>query len=150
MANNDLEIKIDITSLSTYLNKVKDIPSLSKMDAPMYLRDFIVGQDTAALLLAKAIQADINAKAKLEEAESIAYLDNAKEYLESRQIKDSSEARKRYISIDPAVKAAQDNKAKTEALVALLKNKLSVLRQSHDTLKKIVYDNNKGTDWEGY
>lgn len=115
----------------------------------VYLRDFIIGQDVAGALLARAVQADIKAKARLEQAESIAYLDNASEYLQARNIKDSSEARKRYIPIDEGVVKASDDKARTEALVSLLKNKLSILRQSHDDLKKILYGDNHMTGYEG-
>lgn len=140
---------IDVTQLSTYLNKVKDIASINKMMGATYLRDFIEGQDVAGALLAKAVQADIRAKARLEQAEAIAYLDNASEYLQSRNIKDSSEARKRYIDVDPNVVAAKDNKAKTEALVSLMKNKVSILRQAHDDLKKILYGDQQMTNWEG-
>ncbi len=114
-----------------------------------YLRDFIEGQDVAGLLLAKAVQADIKAKARLEQAEAIAYLDYATSYLQSKNIKDSSEARKRYIDIDDSVIAAKDHKAKTEALVSLMKNKLSVLRQAHDDLKKILYGDQHMTGYEG-
>lgn len=140
---------IDVTSLAEYLEKVKDIASINKMMGATYLRDFIEGQDLAGALLAKAIQADAKAKAKLEQVEAIAYLDKASDFLKEKNIKDSSEARKRYIDIDPDVINAKDNKAKTEALVSLLKNKLSVLRQSHDDLKKILYGDNHSTQWEG-
>jgi hypothetical protein len=142
-------VSLDITVLATYLDKVKEIASVNKMMGAVYLRDFIVGQDVAGALLARAVQADIKAKARLEQAESIAYLDNASEYLQARNIKDSSEARKRYIPIDEGVVKASDDKARTEALVSLLKNKLSILRQSHDDLKKILYGDNHMTGYEG-
>jgi hypothetical protein len=119
------------------------------MMAPVYLRDFILGQDVAATLLAKAVQADNKAKAALEFAESTAYLENAKAYLDARGIKDTSEARKQYVNVDPAVVQAKDQKAMTEAMVVLLKSKLSELRQSHDTLKKITYGDNSMTPYEG-
>jgi DNA primase len=140
---------VDITQLAIYLDKIKDISSLNKMMGAAYLRDFIQGQDVAGALLAKAIQADIKAKSKLDQAEAIAYLDRATEYLKDRNIKDSSEARKRYVDIDEEVMTAKDNKAKTEALVSLLKNKLSILRQSHDDLKKILYGDSNMSQWEG-
>jgi hypothetical protein len=140
---------VDITQLAIYLEKIKDISSLNKMMGAAYLRDFIQGQDVAGALLAKAIQADIKAKSRLDQAEAIAYLDRATEYLKDRNIKDSSEARKRYIDIDEEVMTAKDNKAKTEALVSLLKNKLSILRQSHDDLKKILYGDSNMSQWEG-
>lgn len=141
--------QLDITQLAFYLDKAKKIASVSKMMAGVYLQDLIVGQDIAGQMLAKAIQADIKAKSKLDELEAIAYLDRASEYLKERNIKDSSEARKRYVDVDPDVIAAKDNKAKTEALVSLLKNKLNVLKMSHDDLKKINYGDNNMTQYEG-
>jgi hypothetical protein len=141
--------QLDITQLSIYLDKAKKIASVSKMMAGVYLQDLIVGQDIAGQMLAKAIQADIKAKSKLDEMEAIAYLDKASEYLKERNIKDSSEARKRYVDVDSDVIAAKDNKAKTEALVALLKNKLNVLKMSHDDLKKITYGDSNMTQFEG-
>lgn len=140
---------IDVTSLTEYLDKVKELASINKMMGANYLRDFIQGQDVAGALLAKAIQADIKAKARLEQAEAIAYLDKASDFLKEKAIKDSSEARKRYVDIDQDVLNAKDNKARTEALVSLLKNKLSILRQSHDDLKKILYGDQHMSNWEG-
>jgi hypothetical protein len=140
---------IDVTALATYLDKVKEIASVNKMMGAVYLRDFIIGQDVAGALLAKSVQADIRAKSALEQAEAIAYLDNASDYLKQRNIKDSSEARKRYVDVDPGVISAKDHKAKTEALVSLMKNKLSVLRQAHDSLKKVLYGDSNMTNWEG-
>lgn len=149
MSEDNQLATVDITRLATYLSKVKEIASINKMMGATYLRDFIEGQDVAGQLLAKAVQEDIKAKAKLEQAEAIAYLDYASDYLKSKNIKDSSEARKRYVDIDDGVIAAKEHKAKTEALVSLMKNKLSVLRQSHDDLKKILYGDSNGTQWEG-
>jgi len=140
---------IDISQLAIYLDKANQIASVSKMMVGVYLQDLIKGQDIANSLLAKAIQTDIKAKTKLEYAESIAYLDKAAEYLQSKGIKDSSEARKRYVDIDPDVIAAKDKKAQTEALVALLKGKANVLRQSHDDLKKLHYGDQHMTGYEG-
>jgi len=140
---------VDITDLATYLQKVDDIPSVSKMMGGVYLRDFIKGQDVAGQLLAKAIQADVRCKAKLDQAKAEAYLDRAADYLKQRSIKESSEARKMYVDVDPDVIQAQENKAKTEALVSLMKNKLSVLRQAHDDLKKLLYGDNHMTGFDG-
>lgn len=140
---------LDVTSLARYLDKVKEIASVNKMMGAVYLKDFIEGQDVAGGMLARAVQADIKAKARLEQAEAIAYLDNAADYLKARNIKDSSEARKRYVDVDADVITAKDQKARTEALVALLKNKLSILRQAHDDLKKVLYGDNYQTPFEG-
>ena len=140
---------IDVTQLAVYLGKVKEIASINKMMGATYLRDFIEGQDVAGAMLARAIREDAKAKARLEQAEAIAYLDNAADYLKSKGIKDSSEARKRYVDVDENVVAAKDKKAQTEALVSLMKNKLSVLRQAHDDLKKILYGDSHMTGYEG-
>lgn len=149
MSENNQVATIDVTQLATYLSKVKEIASINKMMGATYLRDFIEGQDVAGQLLARAVQADLKAKARLEQAEAVAYLDTASDYLKVKQIKDSSEARKRYVDIDENVLAAKDHKAKTEALVSLMKNKLSVLRQAHDDLKKILYGDGHMTQYEG-
>lgn len=140
---------IDISQLAIYLDKANQIASVSKMMVGVYLQDLIKGQDIANSLLARAVQADIRAKSKLDYAESIAYLDRASDYLQSKGIKDSSEARKRYIDIDDEVIAAKDRKAQTEALVTLLKGKANVLRQSHDDLKKLHYGDQYMTGHEG-
>jgi hypothetical protein len=140
---------IDVGQLAIYLDKANQIASVSKMMAGVYLQDLIKGQDIAGQLVAKAVQADIKAKARLEQAEAIAYLDKAGDYLASKQIKDSSETRKRYIDIDVDVIAAKDHKAMTEAMVSLFKNKLSVLRQSHDDLKRIAYSDQYLSGYEG-
>ncbi len=146
---SDLTPRVDITQLAEYVNKIEELSSVNKMMAPVYLRDYIMGQDVAANLLARAMQADSRAKAKVEQAEAIAYLERARDYLESKQIKDTSEARKQYVNIDPDVLVAKDNRARTEALVSLLKSKLSQLRQAHDDLKKIAYGDQNLTPYEG-
>lgn len=146
---SDLTQKVDITRLAGYVNKIEELSSISKMMAPVYLKDFIMGQDCAAHLLARAMQADSKAKARLEKAESIAYLEKAREYLLKHEIKDTSEARKQYVNIDEEVLLAKDQRAQTEALVSLLKSKLSQLRQAHDDLKKIAYGDMNLTPYEG-
>ena len=146
---SDLPEKVDITRLAMYVNKIEELSSINKMMAPVYLKDYIMGQDVAANLLAKAIQADSKAKAKLDYVESIAYLEKAHAYLEQHSIKDTSEARKQYVNIDLDVRNAKDTKANTEALVTLLKSKLSQLRQAHDDLKKIAYGDQNLTPYEG-
>lgn len=148
--NDDRQVAtVDVTELAVYLGKVKEIASVNKMMGATYLRDFIQGQDVAGQLLARAIREDGKAKAKLEQAEAIAYLDYATDYLKSKGIKESSEARKRYVDIDDAVMTAKDKKAQTEALVSLMKSKLSILRQAHDDLKKFLYGDTHMTGFEG-
>lgn len=146
---SDITQRVDITQLATYVNKIQELSSVNKMMAPVFLRDFIIGQDVAANLLAKAMQADSRAKSQVEYTESVAYLEKAREYLDSKQIKDTSEARKQYVNIDADVRKAKDDKARTEALVSLLKSKLSQLRQAHDDLKKIAYGDQNMTAYEG-
>jgi|ERR1035437_4702004 hypothetical protein len=146
---SDVPQKVDITLLAQYVNKIQELSSTNKMMAPVYLQSMIMGQDCAANLLAKAMQQDSKAKSKVEHAEAIAYLERAKEYLDSKGIKDTSEARKQYVNIDEDVLVAKDNRAMTEALVALLKGKLSQLRQAHDDFKKIAYGDQNLTQYEG-
>lgn len=76
---------------------------------------------------------------KLSEAEAVAYLDRSTDFLQSKGLKDTSEARKQYVEMDPDVVRLRNKKAMLEAFSSMLKNKLSVLKQAHDDLKKIHY-----------
>jgi len=145
----DLTERLDVTRLATYVNKIHELSTINKLLAPAYLKDMIVGQDVAANLLAKAIQADSRSKTQLERVEAIAYLDKAKDYLESKGIKDTNESRKQYVNIDEDVLNAKEQRAKTEAMVVYLKSVLSQLRQAHDDLKKITYGDQNMTSFEG-
>ncbi len=138
---------VDITGLVEYLNKGKEFASVSKLHAPLYLQDFIKGLDLASNLLAQAVEEDIKRKARLEHLEAVAYLEKASIYLQARGTKDTSEARKMYVQIDPEVAKASDAKAQTEALVTLIKNKLMILKTSHDDLKKIHWADQHMSNW---
>ena len=155
MANEIVSIneslkKIDITALVKYTNKIKDIGSLSKMEASTYMRDFINAIDMTNLMLMNAINLDTNAKSELNTAEAIAYLDRAADYLKSKDIKVSDGSKKMYVDIDVDVIKAKDTKARTEALVVFLKNKLQIFRYCHDDVKKIGYADQQMTGFEGY
>jgi hypothetical protein len=140
---------VDISKLIKYTKKLNDIGSISKMMAPVYISDFIQAIDVTSSMLAAAVKEDLEAKAALETAEAIAYLDKAQAYLESKGVKDSSEARKRFVDIDEDVMRCKNDKARTEALVCFLKGKLKNFQNAHDSLKKICYGDQQMTSWEG-
>lgn len=141
---------IDITQIVNYRAKINDLCSIKKAEAPMYLRDFIIAYDASSVILAQIIQYDIQAKTVLESAEAIAYLDKASDYLKDHNIKDTAEARKQYVNINEEYIKAADLKAKTEALVCLLKSKLVEFRMAHDDVKKMCYDEVYQTPHEGF
>jgi hypothetical protein len=139
MFDNDLYSE-KLKRIAEYTNKLADVASgANTMNAPLMIRDFIVAMDITNSLLAQAIRDDSKATSALKEAESIAYFDRATDYLKSKGVKDSSEAKKMYIYIDEDYKIAADKKAKTEAMVSLLKNKLQEFRCAHDSIKKMAY-----------
>jgi hypothetical protein len=107
--------------------------------APVYMRDFILAYDVTNTMLSRAIRADLEAASAVDTARSIAYLDKAGDYLKLKNIKDSSEARKQYIEIDSDVQRANNLRAKTQAMVSFLKNKMQEFRLAHDDVKKIAY-----------
>jgi len=141
---------IDVTQLVKYTNKIRDIGSLSKMQASLYMQDFISAIDVTNVMLTTAIRLDLDAKSALSTAEAIAYLDRAPDYLKEKKIKDTSDAKKMYVNIDEDVMSAKDTKARTEAIVVFLKNKLQVFRYCHDDVKKIGYADQGMTGFEGY
>ena len=109
------------------------------MLAPIYLRDFILAIDVTGVLYAKAIKNHNRAEAHAKRMESIAFMDNAGPALEERGLRDSAEARKKYVHMDPDVVAAYEVRAKTEAMVSLLRLKLQEFRLAHDDVKKIFH-----------
>jgi 3D (Asp-Asp-Asp) domain-containing protein len=141
---------IDVTQLVEYTKKISEIGSLNKLMAPNYLRDFINAMDLTSSMLSKATKANIDAHTKLKTAEAVAYLDKAGDYLTSQGIKDTAEARKRYVDVDPDVIAARERSASTEAMVTFLKNKYQAFRCAHDDVKKISFNEVQGTAFEGF
>ena len=141
---------IDVSKLIPFTQKIKEIGhGFNPMLAPIYLRDFIVAYDITNVMVATATKADIMAKAALEQAEAIAFLENAGPFIKESGLKDSAEARKKYIALDEGVKKAQETKAKTAAICVFLKNKLQIFRMSHDDVKKMAYTDQYHTDNEG-
>ena len=139
----------DMKRVAHYINKIQQLDKIKRMDGSSYLKDFIDGQDLINDLLLEANKSESIAKSNLDQAESIAYLDRANDYLQAKGIKDTADARKRYVNIDEDVKKAVDEKAKAEAMVTFLKGKLSVLKQAHDDLKKILYTDQNLTPFGG-
>jgi hypothetical protein len=131
---------LDISKILKYNEKLEDLTQgANTMNAPIYLRDFILAYDETNVLLSKAMRYLGQANAALNAAESIAYFDKAADYLELKKVKDSSEARKKYIPLDPDVQAAEKVKALAESMVALLKNKMIEFKMAHDDVKKMAY-----------
>jgi hypothetical protein len=131
---------MSLEKIAEYSEKIKDIAKgANTMLAPMMLRDFIIAMDVTTDLLAKAIRHDIRANAQLKQAEAEAYFDRAPDYLKEKGVKESSEAKKFYVPMDPLVIDAVDEKAKAEAMTTYLKNKLHEFRMAHDDVKKMAY-----------
>ena len=130
----------DLSRLAEYSNKISTIGrGFNKMHAPMYIQDFSIAYDIASNLLYEATRKDLEADGKLQVAESIAYLENAKGYLDAHDIKDTAEARKRYVPLDPGVQTAAEVKAQTTAVVYFLKTKLVSFKMAIESTKKIAY-----------
>lgn len=147
---NDRLSTIDVSKLVEYTRKINDIgQGLNPMMAPVYLRDFILAYDVASTYLASAIRADAQADSFLKQSESIAFLDRAGDYLSAKGVRDSAEARKQYVPIDPDVIAAKDVKAKTMAMVALMKNKTFEFRYAMEAVKKISFTSEYQSPYEG-
>ena len=156
MSNNSLvaveqRLKtIDVTKLVDYTRKIRDIGSLNNMMAPQYLRDFIIGYDVTNSMLSTAVRCEIEAKAALDRARAIAYLDRAQTYCKDNGIKISNGVREQYVELDPDVAIARNLYAKSTAMVTFLKNKLQEFRMAHDDVKKMAYSDSYQTPNEGF
>lgn len=141
---------IELGKLKLYTLKIGELASISRANAPIYIRDFILAYTECSTMYALAVQLEIDIKSHLEAVESIAYLEKAPIYLISKVIKDTSEARKQYTCIDDDVKEASDLKGMIAGLSELLKNKLAEYRMAHDGAKKMAYDDGNQTNVPGY
>ena len=140
---------IDLKHIATFTRKLSDIgQGFNKMMAPVYLRDFIIAYDVSSVMHAKAVQAELNAKAALDTAEAIAYLDRAPDFFKKRDEKPTVESRKAYVALDPDVQRAKDIHARAQALSLLLRNKVQEFRFAIDAVKKLSEDGYM-TPWEG-
>ena len=138
MADFDKSQQLEkIVEMSKKLERIAE--GSNSMVAPLMMRDFILAMDVTSDLLSKTIRNDIRATAKLKQAEAEAYFDRAPDYLKNKGVRDSSEAKKMYIPLDPDVLSAIEEKAQTEALTTWLKNKLQEFRMAHDDVKKMAY-----------
>lgn len=142
-------LTIDVSKLTQYSEKIKDISGLNTMMAANYVRDFIVAMDLCTDMLSKCVKANLEAKAKLDKAKAVAYLDRAPDYCKENDIKLSNGVREMYVDLDPDVEQAKDTYARTEAMVTFFKNKYQSFRCAHDDVKKLYYDQ-KATGWEGF
>lgn len=142
---------LDLTKILKYQDKLENLThGANTMNAPMFMRDFILAYDETNNLLAKATRYLGQAEAALKTAESVAYFDAAPDYLSSKKVKDSSEARKKYVPLDPSVQKAENVKAFAESLVQFLRNKMMEFRMAHDDVKKMAYaGDNANSPYEG-
>jgi hypothetical protein len=142
---------LDLTKVLKYQDKLENLThGANTMHAPMYLRDFILAYDETNNLLAKATRYLGQAEAAVKSAEAIAYFDRAADYLKEKNVKDSSEAKKMYIPLDPDVQKAQNIKAFAESMVQFLRNKMMEFRMAHDDVKKMAYaGDNSNSPYEG-
>lgn len=132
-------IRQGVGQLARFDKKVREIATMSPAKAGLYMQDFLEAQDLAGTFLSQAVRYELEAKKLVDEAEAIAFIDKAAAYLLSNKVRDSAEARKKYIPLDAGVQKAQDTHARATAQAVLLKNKLNLYRQAKDDVKKLVY-----------
>lgn len=140
---------LDLQKIAVYTRKLADIgDGFNKMMAPVYARDFVIAYDISSMMLARALQAELQAKSAVEEAEAIAFLDRAPDFFKAREEKATVEAKKAYVALDPDVKAAKDVYARSVATVSLLKAKVSEFREAISLVRTLQTDGYLSS-WEG-
>ena len=134
---------IDITKIAQYCSLVEKISTVTPMTAPVFIKDFVVAYDYASSMLTDISRWAMATKAKLDSAESIAFLDKSRVYLEANGIKATDDSKKKYIDIDPDVVIIRDLHEQLVALEDHLKRKLTLFKAAHDDIKKIIYHDNQ-------
>lgn len=140
---------LDLQKITSYTRKLADIgDGFNKMMAPVYARDFVIAYDVSSVMLARALQAELQAKSAVEQAEAIAFLDRAPDFFKKREEKATVEAKKAYVALDPDVQAAKDLHARSVATVSLLKAKVNEFREAISLVKTLQTDGYLSS-WEG-
>jgi hypothetical protein len=140
MLDSVIKVEEQAKALAKYNDNLQNLAKASNpMNAPGMIQDFLLMYDETSVILAEAIHLQSKLKSEVEMVESIAYLEKSKDYLATKQIKDTSEARKMYIPIDQEVIDISSLQSRVEALVTYLKNKTVVFKCAHDDAKKLAY-----------
>lgn len=132
--------KIDLDKLYKFTSKVNEIPSVTKYNASVLMRDFILAQDLSSELLSKAIVLEARAKTLVGTVEAIALLDKSEEYFKQKNQKPTQDLRAAYVDLDQDVIDAKDLFARATALASFLKNKIYEFKSAFEAVKQISRD----------
>lgn len=132
--------KINLDKLYNFTNKINEIPSVTKYNASVLMRDFILAQDLSSELLSKAIVLEARAKTLVGTTEAIALLDKSEEYFKQKNQKPTQDLRAAYVDLDQDVIDAKDLFARATALASFLKNKIYEFKSAFEAVKQISRD----------
>lgn len=120
-----------------YLSKLGELRNITQMTVDGYLTDFLVAQDVTSTAISQSVYYENKAKALLDEMRSTAFFERAENYLKSKGLKITAEARKQYIDLDPDVIAAKDVYARCLATSELFKNRLWAFKYAHSDAQQM-------------
>lgn len=144
--------EVDIDVIDRYIEKLADIRKVTNtMIAPGYIQDFIIAYDVTNNLLSTMTGIYNMSEILKDTAEANAFMTRATPYLESVNQKDTVEAKKQFIALDPIVQRATMLNKEAERLMQSLRIKLQTFRMAHDAVKKMAYtSDNNNSGFEGF
>jgi hypothetical protein len=132
---------LDLSRLKEFNIKLNNLgENFNKMMAASYMRDFILAYDLCNAMYARAQQFTLNAKAAVDEAEAIAFLDKAPIALSNKSEKPTVEAKKAYVAMDADVMLAKDVYARAISTETFLKNSMFKFKDALDVVKVLTKD----------
>ena len=131
---------INLVALVKYVDKISEITSVTKYNASLFMRDFIVAQDVSSTLLSTAIMCEARAKSQLDTAKAVALLDKSEEYFKEKGQKPTQDLRSAYVDLDSDVCEAKDLLARASATASFLKNKIYEFKSAFEATKQISRD----------
>lgn len=137
-----LHVPVNMTEIYEYEKMIHAIATINNLNGAFYMREFLNAKELASSFYCRLMYDYEQSKNKAREAQAIAYLEKADEYLKEKNIKSTDEAKKQYVQIDPDYKAAKDRQDMVEALMTLMQNKVKKFQDAHDDVKKI-YDHTR-------
>lgn len=137
----EMGIVLDYTEIAKAELKRSEIPTMSVMSAPMYIKDFNEACANVSRLLIKVRLAFGRARAARKAEEAKAVLERAPKYFEEKgtlkSMKDSTALRNHYVNIDEGFQRAYDKYKALEALEQFLVDKLDEFKRDFYSVKQI-------------
>jgi anion-transporting ArsA/GET3 family ATPase len=136
--NNIVDVlPIDMQDIHNFEKQISEIPNVTSMNAPTFMRDFLKAKDLASKHYSNAKFNFSKAKNEAKKAWSLAKLDRAKPELTKRGLKMTDANSDAYAEMDPEYMAAKERQDYFESLSEYMLSKMWMFQNAHADVQAI-------------